>query len=58
MFVIKGFGVIAMVIGAMMIISFLSDSSTSSTASLVIGVVALAVGAALFFLPGRGASDS
>jgi hypothetical protein len=52
----KGFGVIAMTLGAFAVISFLSGSQTSSTPSLVIGVVFL-VGAALFFLPGRPSED-
>jgi uncharacterized membrane protein HdeD (DUF308 family) len=56
-YVIKGFGVIAMTLGVFAIISYLSGSSTSSTASVVIGLVSLLVGAALFFLPGRRWAD-
>ena len=57
MYLIKGFGVIAMTLGALMVLSYVSGSPTSSTASVVMGVVSLLVGAALFFLPGRRSGD-
>ena len=55
---IRGFGVIAMTLGVLVVISYLSGSSTSYTASTVIGVVSLLVGAALFFLPGRRSEET
>lgn len=57
MYLVKGFGVIAMTLGVFMVISFVSGSSTSSTPSLVLGLAFLLVGAALFFLPGRRRED-
>ena len=58
MFAIKGFGVIAMTIGLFMLGVLVFDSDRASTGSTVFGVLLLVVGAALFFLPGRGASES
>ena len=57
MYLIKGFGVIAMTLGSFAVISFISGSKTSSTPSLVLGLVFLVVGAALFFVPVRRTED-
>ena len=57
-FLIKGFGVIAMTLGALMVLSYVTRSPTSSTPSVVIGVVSLVLGAALFFLPGRRSDET
>ena len=50
-FLIKGFGVIAMTLGMFMLGVLVFDSGRASTGSTVFGVVLLVVGAALFFVP-------
>ena len=57
MYLVKGFGVVAMTLGATMLISFVSGSKAASTPSLVLGSVLLVVGAALFFVGGRRTED-